>query len=43
MIYLPFFAYFLGTPISRNTSYLLVASEIIVSNIIIIKKIKKDI
>ena len=42
MIYLSFFAYFLGTPISRNISYFVVAaSESIVSNILTIKKTKK--
>ena len=41
MIYLSFFTYFLGTPISRNTSNLVAASETTVSNILIIKKTKK--
>ena len=41
MIYPSFFAYLLGTPISRNISYLVAASESIVSNILIIKKTNK--
>ena len=35
-----FFAYILGIPFSRNISYLVVTSESIVSNILIIKKKK---
>ena len=34
MIYLSFFAYFLGTSFSRNNSYLVAASESIASNIL---------
>ena len=41
MIDLSFFAYFLGIPISRNISYLVAASESIVSNKLIIQKTKK--
>ena len=43
MIYLSFFAYFLGTPVSRNISYFVAVYESIVSNILIMKKSKKDI
>ena len=38
MIYLSFFAYVLETPISKDISYLVAASEGIVSNILILKK-----
>ena len=41
MIYLSFFAYFLGTPVSRNISYFVAVYESIVSNILIMKKSKK--
>ena len=41
MIYLFNFPYFLGTPISRKISYLVVDSKSIVSKILIIKKTKK--
>ena len=41
MIYLSFLAYFSGTPISRNISYLKASFENIVSNILIIKETKK--
>ena len=41
MFYLSFLAHFLGTPISRNISGLVAASESIAYNILIIKKTKK--
>ena len=42
IIYLPFFVYFLGTPISRKISYLIAfAFKSIVPNILMIKKTKK--